>query len=37
MTISTAQVILDLRFRIAKTADGLRLTAYGLGRPSFLA
>jgi len=30
MIIDTAQVILDLRFWIAETADGLRLTAYSL-------
>ena len=33
--IDTAQGILDLRFWIAETADGSRLTAYGLGRSSF--
>jgi len=35
MIIDTAQVILDLRFWIAETANGLRLTANGLGRLSF--
>jgi len=31
MIIDTAQVILDLRFWIAETADGLRLTANACG------